>query len=94
MIRLVADLTPEVLDALVRLVNGEYELTERPKDDLYDLAAALINARQTLAQALAELNDRGETFAQIGDRLGIHEATASRWAKPPSRDLRRRRRAT
>ena len=87
-----ADLTPEVLDALVRLVNGDYDLAGRTKDELYDLSAALINARQTLAQALAELNEQGETFAQIGERLGIHEATASRWAKPPGEDLRRRRR--
>ncbi|MBV9314680.1 MAG: hypothetical protein JO100_13335 [Pseudonocardia sp.] len=87
-----ADLTAEVIDALVRLMNGQYEIKGRPKDELYDLAGALINARQTLARTLAELNEQGETFAQIGERLGIHEATASRWAKPPNEDLRRRRR--
>ena len=74
-------------------MNGDYEIKGRPKDELYDLAGALINARQTLARTLAELNEQGDTFAQIADRLGIHEATASRWAKPPGEDLRRRRRA-
>lgn len=92
MIRFVADPTPEVLNALVRLVNGDYDLTDRPKDELYALAAALINAKATLAKTLSAIHGHGDTFAEIGDQLGIHEATASRWAKPPAEDLRRRRR--
>jgi hypothetical protein len=58
---------------------------------LYDVAASLISARTTLAEVLTEINRQGDTFAQIGERLGIHEATASRWAKPPAEDRRRRR---
>ncbi len=73
-------------------MNGDYEIEGRPKQELYDLAGALIHARQTLARTLAELNKQGDTFAQIAEQLGIHEATASRWAKPPGEDLRRRRR--
>ena len=74
-------------------MKGEYDIHGQDKEQLYELAEALINARQTLAKALAEINRQGDTFAQIGDRLGLHEATASRWAKPPAEDLRRRRRS-
>ena len=87
-----ASLTPEVIHALVQLARGELDMSERPKEDLYELAAALINARESLAQVLTELNDRGDNFAKIGETLGIHEATAARWAKPPTEDRRRRRR--
>ena len=73
-------------------MKGEYDVRGQDKEQLYELAAVLINARQTLAKTLAELNRQGDNFATIGDRLGIHEATASRWAKPPAEDLRRRRR--
>ena len=85
-------MNPEVINALVRLMKGEYDVRGRDKEQLYELAEALINARQTLAKALSEINRQGDTFAQIGERLGLHEATASRWAKPPAEDLRRRRR--
>lgn len=93
---LVADPTPEVMNALVRLMKGEIDLKALDKEALYALAAALKpgEARDTLHQTLIELNDRGDTFAQIGERLDVHEATAARWAKPPSEDRRRRRSAS
>jgi uncharacterized protein YaiI (UPF0178 family) len=89
----VADLTPEVLNALVRLMNGEVDLNEMETEELYRLVISLQPdlAKTTLAKALAILNERGERFAVIGERIGVHEATASRWAKPPTGDLRRRR---
>ena len=62
----------------------------RPKEELYRLAEALINSREPLAEVLTELNDQGDNFAKIGARLGIHEATAARWAKPPAPDKRRK----
>ena len=88
-----ADLTPEVTNALVRLMKGQIEMRSLPKDELYSIAEALIpgNARERLFEAIAALNDQGETFAQIGDRLRVHAATAARWAKPPAEDRRRRR---
>lgn len=88
-----ADLTPEVMNALVRLMTGEIDVRSLPKEDLYALANALVpdKPRSLLYQTLAALNDKGETFAQIADRLGVHEATAARWAKPPAEDRRRRR---
>lgn len=88
-----ADTTDEVLNALVRLMNGDVDVDAMTKDQLYALATALIpdKARDLLHQALSRLNDEGETFAQIGEQLGVHEATAARWAKPPADDRRRRR---
>lgn len=61
------------------------ELAER-----YQLAEVLVNSKAYLAEVLTELNVRGDNFAKIGERLGIHEATAARWAKPPAPDKRRR----
>lgn len=87
------DLTPEVKNALVRLMTGEIDVRSLPKEDLYAIASALVpdKPRSLLHQALGALNDKGETFAQIAERLGVHEATAARWAKPPAEDRRRRR---
>jgi hypothetical protein len=87
----VTGLTPEVLDALVRLMRGEVDYDSLDDDALYALGAACAAARETLYQVVTRLNDRGATFATIGERLDVHEATASRWAKPPAEDRRRRR---
>lgn len=89
---LMASLTPEVIDVLFRLAKGEINVKDRTDAELYKLAEALINSRESLAEVLSELNNRDHTFAEIGKQLGIHEATAARWAKPPSEDRRRRRR--
>lgn len=85
-----ASLTPEVVDAMLRLARGEEPIKGRPKDELYKLAEALINSREPLAEVLSEINEQGDNFAKIGARLGIHEATAARWAKPPAPDKRRK----
>jgi hypothetical protein len=89
----VADLTPEVMHALVRVMSGDIRIEELGEDELYALAEATRPdvARSTLHRALVELNNRDQTFAKIGERLGVHEATASRWARPPAEDRRRRR---
>lgn len=76
-----ADPTPEVIDALVRLMNGETDFDELDDDRLLALGAALQSGPVTLARVVRSLNARGWTFAAIGERLGVHEATVSRWAK-------------
>ncbi|ALE77687.1 hypothetical protein WY02_03625 [Pseudonocardia sp. AL041005-10] len=87
-----ADLTPEVLNALVRVMNGELDVAGLTEEQLYALAEATRPdvARSTLYAVLVELNNRRIPFAEIGARLGVHEATASRWARPPAEDRRRR----
>ncbi len=84
-----ADLTPEVMNALVRLMNGEVDLDDLSNDELFALAAAAAGGRDLLHRVVVKLNDRKITFAQIGERLGVVESTASRWAKPPSPPGRR-----
>ena len=79
----VADLTPEVMSALVRLMNGEVDLDSMTDDELFALASAAIDGRDLLHRVVVLLNGRGHTFAQIGERLDVVESTASRWAKPP-----------
>lgn len=78
-----ADLNSEVIDALVRLMNGETDLDEMDDERLLALGAALQGGPVNLARVVRCLNARGWTFAAIGERLGVHEATVSRWAKRP-----------
>lgn len=78
------DVTPEVMNALVRLMNNETELDRLDTTALYALGAAARGGRQLLARVVTELNRRGETFAEIGEHYGVVESTASRWAKPPA----------
>lgn len=84
-----ADLSPEVIHALVRLMKGEVDYDDLSDDDLFTLGAASRRARQTLHEITLKLRERGYTFAQIGERLGVTESTASRWVEPPSPPGRR-----
>lgn len=80
-----ADLTPEVIDALVRLMKGEVDYDDLDDERLLAIGAAVQDGPDTLARVVRSLSARGWTFAAIGERLGVHEATVSRWAKrPPS----------
>lgn len=82
------------MNALVRVMNGDVDVESMTPEEKYALAEILVpdKARDMLHRTLASLNDDDkETFQQIGKRLGVHEATAARWAKPPAEDRRRRR---
>lgn len=76
---------PEVLNALVRLMNGDTDLEQLDKAALYALAAAARGGRLLLQRVVTELNRQGETFAEIGEHFGVAESTAYRWAKTPLR---------
>lgn len=86
----VTDWTPEVTNALVRLMNGEQTYDEMDDEALLAVAAISAMGREALYEVTTRLSARGWTFAQIAEKLGVHEATASRWAKPPAEDRRRR----
>ena len=60
-----ADLTPEVANALVRLMKGETSYDELSDDDLFNLGIASWRGRQTLHEVVLKLRERGYTFAQI-----------------------------
>lgn len=78
-----ADLEREVLDELVRLMNGELDYDELDDERLFQLVEVSRRGRQTLHEVVLKLRDRGYTFGQIGDRAGVTESAASRWAQPP-----------
>lgn len=79
-------MTPEVMNALVRLMSNEIDLADLTPEQLYALGAAARGGRLLLQRVIAELNQRGVTFAEIGDHYGVVESTAFRWAKTPVRD--------
>lgn len=78
-----ADLTPEVINALVRLMNGDTNYDEIGDDDLFALGEASRRGRKTLHEVVLTLKKRGYTFAQMGERWGVTESAASRWVNPP-----------
>jgi hypothetical protein len=99
-IQLVAGLTSEVIDALVRLMKGEVDFDKLDEREVLAILAMGAENRTMLYRAATRLNQQGQgrTFAQIAELLKtefgveVHEATIARWAKPPGKDLRRRRR--
>jgi hypothetical protein len=90
-------LTPEVMNALVRLMSGEIEDEELTEDVALTILAICADNRMAQWKASTYLNDHGKTFAQIVAMLreqkgvSVHEATVARWAKRPDVDRRRRR---
>lgn len=80
-IRHVADLDPEVIDVLVRLMNDDTQLDELGDDALLALGRAAAEGTELAGRIAAKLNRRGMTFAKIGELWGVHESTAYRWAK-------------
>lgn len=84
-----ADLNPEVMHELVRLMNGEVAYTELDDDALYALGAAAQGGRTVLHEVTVELRRRGYTFVQMADRWHVDPATPTRWVNPPNRPGRR-----
>jgi hypothetical protein len=76
------DPTPEVMNALVRLMNNETDLESLDNAALYALGSAARGGKTLLQRVVAELNRRGELLKDIGAHYGVSESTASRWAKP------------
>lgn len=78
-----ADLTPEVMNALVRLMSNEIDLDELDADSLSVIGKTAKEGPALAGRIAAKLNQRhGWTFARIGEVYGVHESTAYRWAQP------------
>lgn len=88
-----ADLTPEVIHALVRAMNDDIDVTAltddaileqmrlgRSKDELLRAAARLVGT------GAAELYRRKWTWPQIAAKFGVDQSTAHRWAQPYLRE--------
>lgn len=82
------------MKVLVRLMKGgevePEDLDALNNAELLDLAVAGAGGRTLLHKVTVKLNERGVTFAQIGEHVGATESAASRWAKPAARPGRRR----
>lgn len=77
-----ADLNPEVINALVRLMSNQSDLDELD-DDALVVVGRTAKEGQALAGAIAaKLSRRGWTYARIAEAWGVHESTAYRWAQP------------
>ena len=77
-----ADLDPEVIDALVRLMSHQSDLDELDDDALLVVGRTAKEGQALAGRIAAKLNRRGWTYAKIGDAWGVHESTAYRWAQP------------
>lgn len=77
-----ADLTPEVLHALVRLMSDEIKMSDL--DDATIVSNMRIGraGRQLVGEGAAELHRRGWTWPRIAAEFGVDQSTAHRWAQP------------
>lgn len=95
-----ADPTPEVLNALVRLMRGEIDYGDLSEETALAILAVCVDPRAARHHATQRLNRDGEglSFAAIADRLreefGVQrdKGTVARWASQPRPDGRLRRR--
>lgn len=95
----VADPRPEVMNVLIRLMEGgevhSEDLDGLTVEELVQLGAAGAGGRKLLHLVTVKLNTMGLPYAEIGERInGAVESTASRWAKPPRPPGRQRRAPT
>jgi hypothetical protein len=83
------------MNVLVRLMKGDEvepeDLEGLSIEELVELGAAGAGGRRLLHLVTVKLNQLGVPYAEIGERInGVHESTASRWAKPTKPPGRRR----
>ncbi|MDN5854369.1 MAG: helix-turn-helix domain-containing protein [Actinomycetia bacterium] len=77
-----ADLTPEVINALVRLMNDDTQLDTLDDDALLAVGHMAAEGTELAGRVAALLNARGGwPFAKIAHAWGVHESTVFRWAK-------------
>lgn len=73
---------------LVRLMKGEVDLDELDTDSLVVLGRTASEGKPLAGRIAAKLNERGWSFARIGETYGVDASTAFRWAQPYLRDVR------
>lgn len=77
-----ADPTPEVTNALVRLMTSGDDLSAMSDDELVNALLALRERKKLEGSAAAELHRRDWTWPRIAGLLGVDQSTVHRWAQP------------
>ena len=81
-----ADLTQEVLDALVRLMNDEIQMSALDDATIVSNMRIGRGGRKLVGEGAAELHRRGWTWPRIAAEFGVDQSTAHRWAQPYLKD--------
>lgn len=81
-----ADLTPEVIDALVRLMSNDIAMSELPDETIVGNMKIGRAGRRLVGEGAAELHRRGWTWPRIAAEFGVDQSTAHRWAQPYIKD--------
>lgn len=82
-----ADLTPEVIDALVRLMNDETDMGGLPDETILGNMKIGRAGRKLVGEGAAELHRRGWTWPQIAEHFPpVNQSTVHRWAQPYLRE--------
>lgn len=81
-----ADLTQEVLDALVRLMTGEIKMSELDDATIVSNMQIGRHGRKLVGEGAAELHRRGWTWPRIAAEFSVDQSTAHRWAQPYLRE--------
>lgn len=82
--RPVADLNPEVMNALARLMKDD--ISDLDEATIVEGMRALRAGRKLIGEGAAELHRRGWTWPKIAVEFGVDQSTAHRWAQPYLRD--------
>lgn len=81
-----AELTPEVMNALVRLMNDEIKMSEQDDATIVEHMRIGRHGTTLVGEGAAELHRRGWTWPRIAAEFGVNQSTAHRWAQPFLRD--------
>jgi hypothetical protein len=82
----VADLNPEVMNALVRLMNDEITMSDQDDPTIVEHMRIGRYGRKLVGEGAAELHRRGWTWPRIAAEFGVDQSTAHRWAQPYLRE--------
>jgi hypothetical protein len=82
----VADLNPEVMNALVRLMNDEIAMSDQDDSTIVEHMRIGRYGRKLVGEGAAELHRRGWTWPRIAAEFGVDQSTAHRWAQPYLRE--------
>lgn len=81
-----ADLNPEVMNALVRLMNDEIAMADQDDATIVKHMRIGRYGRKLVGEGAAELHRRGWTWPRIAAEFGVDQSTAHRWAQPYLRE--------
>lgn len=80
-----AELTPEVMRALARLLKAGEDLSGLTDEEIHRGMVGIRTGAAELGRYAAELRARGWSWPRIAEGLDVDQSTAYRWVHPRTR---------